>query len=193
MANLSQGPARRRKDEAIAGRRQGSRAASADLRTPREPTIPVMLRPAFSQKVCVERIAEQLGRKRSQLDPTFYLTGALLAGVERLGKEEMIGTWTRKQVAIFLKSAFTPLFELLYEENELPLVFALLLSRQPAASAAPEIAPSPGAASTPASIPLPLPLTPAADRPAPTKASDPTQPPHSANPPVGLDGFPAEI
>lgn len=95
----------------------------------REQNVPTMLRPKLSQKVCVEQIADQIGIKRSQLDPHFYLTGALLTGVERLGEAERIGTWTRKEVAAFLKSAFLPLFELLYEQQELPLVFDLLLAR----------------------------------------------------------------
>lgn len=56
-------------------------------------------------------------------------------GVERLGNAEMIGTWTRKEVAASLKSAFTALFELLYEQNELPLAFALLISRGATVSA----------------------------------------------------------
>jgi hypothetical protein len=94
-----------------------------------EQTIPLMLRPKLSQKECAELVAQQIGSKRSQLDPTFYLQGALLSGVEQLGKAEMIGSWTRKEVAVFLKSAFTPLFELLYEQDELPLVFTLLFSR----------------------------------------------------------------
>ena len=97
--------------------------------TQREPIVPVMLRPKLSQKVCAEEIAEQIGIKRSQLDPQFYLAGALLTGVERLGKTEKIGTWSRKEAAVFLKSAFLPLFELLYEQEELPLVFDLLLAR----------------------------------------------------------------
>lgn len=94
-----------------------------------EPIVPLMLRPKVSQKACAEQIAHQMEVKRSQLDPSFYLTGALLIGVERLGKAEHIGTWTRKEVAAYLKSSFTALFELLYEQNELPLAFALLLSR----------------------------------------------------------------
>jgi hypothetical protein len=88
-----------------------------------------MLRPKISQKECAELVADQIGNKRSQLDPGFYLKGVLLTGVEQLGKSEMIGNRTRKETAILLKSAFTPLFELLYEEGELPLVFALLISR----------------------------------------------------------------
>jgi hypothetical protein len=95
----------------------------------REQNVPTMLRPGLSQKVCVEQIANQIGVKRSQIDSHFYLTGALLTGVERLGKAERIGTWTRKEAAAFLKSAFLPLFELLYEQQELPLVFDLLLAR----------------------------------------------------------------
>jgi hypothetical protein len=94
-----------------------------------EPTVPLMLRPKLSYKECAERVADQIGVKRSQLDPSFYVTGALLAGIERLGKAEMIGTWSRKEVAVHLKNAFTPLFELLYEQDELPLTFALLLAR----------------------------------------------------------------
>src|SRR5579875_3425838 len=71
-----------------------------------EPRVPTMLRPRLSQKVCVEQIADQIGIKRSQLDPHFYLVGALLTGVERLGKAEKIGTWTRKEVAVFLENCF---------------------------------------------------------------------------------------
>ena len=88
-----------------------------------------MLRPKVSQKACAEQIAHQMEVKRSRLDLSFYLTGALLIGVERLGKAEHIGTWTRKEVAAYLKRSFTALFELLYEQDELPLAFALLLSR----------------------------------------------------------------
>jgi hypothetical protein len=95
----------------------------------REPRVSLMLRPKLSQKVCAEQVAKQIGIKRSQLDPNFYLAGALLVGVERLGKAESIGTWTRKEVAVFLKSTFLPLFELLYEQEELPLVFNLLLAQ----------------------------------------------------------------
>src|SRR4030095_261087 len=71
-----------------------------------EPIVPLMLRPKVSQKACAEQIAHQMEVKRSQLDPSFYLTGALLTGVERLGKAEHIGTWTRKEVAAYLKSSF---------------------------------------------------------------------------------------
>jgi hypothetical protein len=95
----------------------------------RELKVPMMIRPTHSQKACVEQIAEQIGMKRSQLDATFYLTGALLIGVEGLNTSEQIGTWSRKEVATYLKRAFTPLFELLYEQDELPLAFALLLGR----------------------------------------------------------------
>src|SRR5947207_11471041 len=101
----------------------------------REPIAPLMLRPKISQKACAEQIARQMEVKRSRLDPSFYLTGALLTGVERLRKAEHIGTWTRKEVAAYLKSSFTALFELLYEQDELPLAFALLISRGMIASA----------------------------------------------------------
>lgn len=110
-------PVRRKKTEAVA------KPAT------REQAVPIMLRPKLSQKECVEHIADQLGVKRSQLDPSFYLTGALISGVERLGKAEMIGDWSRKEVATYLKSTFLPLFELLYEQDELPLVFSLLIAR----------------------------------------------------------------
>jgi hypothetical protein len=105
------------------------RASSQNTGPMGEPIVPLMLRPKVSQKACAERLAHQMEVKRSQLDPSFYLTGALLTGVERLGKAEHIGTWTRKEVAAYLKSSFTALFELLYEQDELPLAFALLLSR----------------------------------------------------------------
>jgi hypothetical protein len=87
----------------------------------------MMIRPTVAQKACVERIAEQMEMKRSHLDGTFYLTGALLLGVERSNTSEPIGTWSRKEVASYLKPMFTSLFELLYEQDELPLAFALLI------------------------------------------------------------------
>ncbi len=99
-----------------------------------EQTVPLMLRPKLSQKMCAETMADQLGIKRSKLDPVFYITGALLYGVERLGKTAMIGTWTRKEVAVFLRNAFIPLFELLYEQGELPLVFSLLIDKETAST-----------------------------------------------------------
>jgi hypothetical protein len=107
----------------------------------REVTVPTTMRLRVSQKECAEQIAEQMGVKRSQLDPTFYMTGALLTGVERLGKSEQIGTWSREEVAVYLKGMLTPLFELLYEQDELPLVFSLLLSRGVALSSAPSLEP----------------------------------------------------
>lgn len=94
-----------------------------------EAKSPVLIRPTRLQRECVEQLAEQLGIKRSQLDATCYLTGALLIGMERLNQSERIGTWSRKEVAAYLKRAFTPLFELLYEQDELPLAFTLLLNR----------------------------------------------------------------
>ena len=109
---------------------QWQSTALPSVRPSMEQTVPLMLRPKLSQKTCAEAMADQLGIKRSQLDPAFYITGALLYGVEQLGKRETIGTWTRKEVAVFLKGAFNPLFELLYEQDELPLVFSLLIGRE---------------------------------------------------------------
>src|SRR5581483_754390 len=148
-----------------------------------EETIPLMLRPKVSQKECAECIANQLGIKRSQLDPTFYLTGAPIVGMERLSKEAMIGTWTRKQVAAFLKSAFNPLFELLYEEGELPLVFELLIAKGPSQVMA--IEPSSGP---------PQPLLPTkSPQQEPPLSSEVYLPLLSADAEIGLDGFPGEI
>ncbi len=116
---------RKQRDRKKAGKRESPQNTGPTG----EPIVPLMLRPKVSQKACAEQIAYQMEARRSQLDPSFYLMGALLTGVERLGKAEHIGTWTRKEVAAYLKSSFTPLFELLYEQDELPLAFALLLSR----------------------------------------------------------------
>jgi hypothetical protein len=154
--------------------------AGAAPRPEREETSPLMLRPKSSQKECAEQIAEQIGIKRSQLDASFYLTGALLTGVERLGKEEQIGTWTRKQAAIYLKNTFTPLFELLYEQNELPLVFSLLIARG-GAPVSPAVPVPPGEAPVPASQPR---------QESPTSAYLPLL---SADAEIGLDGFPGGI
>lgn len=115
--------------------KQDASHAAGSTGDTREPIVPLMLRPKASQKACAERLAHQMEVKRSQLDPAFYLTGALLMGVEHLGKAEHIGTWTRKEVAAYLKSSFTALFELLYEQDELPLVFALLIGRGTTVSA----------------------------------------------------------
>jgi hypothetical protein len=156
----------------------------------REQNVPTMLRPRLSQKVCVEQIADQIGIKRSQLDPHFYLIGALLTGVERLGKADRIGTWTRKEVAVFLKGAFLPLFELLYEQEELPLVFDLLLARgMPQATiqqpqAAEQVQPSLGQ-NVPVSITH-------QERSFPTKAESYISL-LSVDAEVGLDGFPGGI
>ena len=127
-SNQAQSSRLAKRNEGTGEQWQGT--ALSSVRPSMEQTVPLMLRPRISQKMCAEAIADQLGIKRSQLDPAFYMTGALLYGVEQLGKREMIGTWTRKEVAVFLKSAFSPLFELLYEQDELPLVFSLLIGRE---------------------------------------------------------------
>ena len=149
-----------------------------------EQTVPIMLRPRRSQKVCVEQVADQIGIRRSQLDPNFYLTGALLTGVERLGKAERIGTWTRKEVAAFLKSAFLPLFELLYEQEELPLVFDLLLARG-VPQAVEQVRQPPPRQVLSAHIAH-------QEQPSPTKAES-YIPLLSMDAEVGLDGFPGGI
>jgi hypothetical protein len=162
-----------------------------------EATIPLMMRPRISQKECVEQIAEQIGVKRSQLDPTFYMTGAILMGLERLGKTEQIGTWSRKEAAVYLKSAFTPLFELLYEQGELPLVFSLLLSHgntfSSTQSLLPELEQEPGQALKTRKLP------PVTDGSEPVAEEDETTeadlyvPLLSADAEIGLDGFPGGI
>lgn len=160
--------------------------AGGKKRLEREPVIPLMLRPEASQKACAERVAEQLEIKRSRLDPQFYLRGALLTAVEKLGKEELLGTWTRKEVAAFLKEAFTPLFELLYEQGELPLVFTLLFTRGVPSQA------FPSEVSTPLASPaLRTQSVPPATREQP--AAETALPALSADAEVGLDGFPAGI
>ncbi len=164
-------------------------ASSGEEPAAREQVAPVMLRPKASQKECVEHIAEQMGIKRSQLDPTFYLRGALLTAVEKLGKEEVLGTWTRKEVAAFLKNAFTPLFELLYEQGELPLVFTLLISRGAAPSVVQPEASAPVASPSHNVEPSPPTLT-AAQEHAAAEASLSLL---SADAEIGLDGFPAGI
>jgi hypothetical protein len=169
------------------GQARGVRVAAKLPTKQHEQTIPLMLRPKVSQKECAELVAEQIGTKRSQLDPTFYLKGVLLSGIEQLGKAEMIGTWTRKEVAVFLKSAFTPLFELLYEQDELPLVFSLLISRSAASPTGqlliPEIGLEPPKAAlngTPSQEEQPL-------------AKDAYIQMLSEDVEVGLDGFPGGI
>lgn len=180
-------PRKSRKKQASESEETQSSAQEEQPAVNHDATIPLMMRPKISQKECVEEIAEQIGTKRSQLDPTFYLTGALLTGLEKLGKAEQIGTWTRKEVAVYLKGAFTPLFELLYEQNELPLVFSLLLAN---------------------GAPVPVtPVAPQSVRPVSARTrrlestepglvregSDPYMPLLGADVEVGLDGFPGGI
>ena len=183
MADSSRKAASRKRERlepAPAGKREEAAA--------REQVTPIMLRPGAWQKECVEQIARQLGIKRSQLDPMFYLSGALLTAVEKLGKEEMIGTWTRKEVAIFLKNAFTPFFELLYEQDELPLVFTLLISRGAALPAARHvIANSVSVAQDAAQARTTPPV------PEEQPAAEAYFPLLSADAEIGLDGFPGDI
>ena len=153
------------------------------VRPSMEQTVPLMLRPKLSQKTCAEAMADQLGIKRSQLDPAFYITGALLYGVEQLGKREMIGTWTRKEVAVFLKGAFNPLFELLYEQDELPLVFSLLIGRETVPTRS---------QSAPDSVKGPLMNEQSSWREASSSAGE-HLPGLSEDAEIGLDGFPEGI
>ncbi len=173
---------RKQRDRKKAGKRESPQNTGPTG----EPIVPLMLRPKVSQKACAERIAHQMEVKRSRFDPSFYLTGALLIGVERLGKAEHIGTWTRKEVAAYLKRSFTALFELLYEQDELPLAFALLISRG-------------GTAPIPQSD-QGQPLSSGVlgqgmqDLHPPTSPSDPGIPPFlPADAQISLDGFPEDI
>lgn len=95
----------------------------------REKTIPLMLRPRVSLKKCAEKAAEQVGKKRSQIDEEAYLIGILLTVLRSRRKAEMIGTYSRYQAAECLESVFEGLFELLYEQNMLPLAYQLLIAR----------------------------------------------------------------
>jgi hypothetical protein len=162
---------------------QWQNTALSSVRPSMEQTVPLMLRPKLSQKMCAETMADQLGIKRSQLDPLFYITGALLYGVEQLGRREMIGTWTRKEVAVFLKGAFNPLFELLYEQDELPLVFSLLIGRETVPTRSQHVPDAVGIGSMNGQAPW---------REASSSAGE-YLPELSEDAEVGLDGFPEGI
>lgn len=179
-----------RRGKNTAARQEAQAQDSSSPQPSLEQITPLMLRLKHSQRVCAERIAEQLDARRSQLDPTFYQTGVLLCGVERLGKAEMIGNLTRKEVAAFLKSAFTPLFELLYEQDELPLVFSLLIGRETPSA----LSPSPvGNGQHPASRATGLSIQTESSGPEQPRIIEEDIPLLSEDAEAGLEGFPGGI
>jgi len=178
--------------EALKKQPASKKGPPTDISPQREPGVPLMLRPKPAQKMCAEQVADQIGIKRSQLDPHFYLAGALLTGVERLGRAEKIGTWTRKEAAVFLKNAFLPLFELLYEQEELPLIFDLLLARgvQPATLQSQSVAEPVPSPSFRASMPT---STVQQEASSLSQREEAYVPLLSMDAEVGLDGFPGGI
>ena len=192
---------KQRKKEAVGETRHGKPSAivqHTEQSGKHEATIPLMMRPRISQKECVEQIAEQMGMKRSQLDPTFYMTGALLTGLERLGKTEQIGTWSRKEVAVYLKAALTPLFEILYEQDELPLVFSLLLARGSSLSSGSSLPPELEQQSVQEAQMVQALKTRKLQHPSESEEVEVTEPDSylpvlSADAEIGLDGFPGGI
>jgi hypothetical protein len=108
--------------------RRGSRKrAKKPTSQASETTTPMTIRPRDSVKELAEALAEQLRLRRSKLDSDIYELGALLLGASRVSPDQQIGTLSRKAAARKLRPVLQPLFELLLQEGEMPLLFNLLL------------------------------------------------------------------